>query len=257
MSKIFLSHNSSDKPFVRKIAADLRKYGHTVWVDEAEINIGDSLIGKIREGLDSVDYVAVVLSESSLKSEWVQKEIEIASNREIEEKKVVVLPIIVEQVELPGFLKGKFYGDFTKSEEYQDKLQLLLRSLGTDQKIISEDEDELDSLRAELKEIKLIAERHKKELDQITNYSLRKKSKKLREAIEKENAQHPEYEPINNVYAFEIGKSEIPITLGYMQWVLAKIQREGSHQLEWVLEAENKWDEAIRMLEAYSDMINQ
>ena len=107
MSKIFLSHTSSDKPFVRKLAADLRNNGHTVWIDEAEINIGDSLIGKIREGLDNVDYVAAVLSKKSIKSEWVIRELDIASNREIKEKKVIVLPILIEEVELPGFLNEK------------------------------------------------------------------------------------------------------------------------------------------------------
>lgn len=78
MSKVFLSHTRIDKPFVRKLAADLRNHGHTVWIDEAEINIGDTLIGKIREGLDSVDYVAVILSKASIQSEWVRKELEIA-----------------------------------------------------------------------------------------------------------------------------------------------------------------------------------
>ena len=51
MSSIFLSHNSKDKPFVRKLADDLRKKGHYVWVDEAEIKVGDSLIGKLRREL--------------------------------------------------------------------------------------------------------------------------------------------------------------------------------------------------------------
>lgn len=107
MSKIFLSHTSSDKPFVRKLAADLRNNGHTVWIDEAEINIGDTLIGKIREGLDSVDYVAAVLSNASIQSELVKKELEIASNKEIKQKKIIILPLIIENVEMPGFLEGK------------------------------------------------------------------------------------------------------------------------------------------------------
>ena len=47
MSSIFLSHNSVDKPFVRKLANDLRRRGHYAWVDEAEIKVGDSLIDKI------------------------------------------------------------------------------------------------------------------------------------------------------------------------------------------------------------------
>ena len=105
MSSIFLSHNSKDKPFVRRLADDLRKEGFYVWVDEAEIKLGDSLIEKIREGLDKMEYVGVVLSKNSINSEWVKKEIDIAMNQEIEGKRVKVLPIMLEQVEPPYFLK--------------------------------------------------------------------------------------------------------------------------------------------------------
>ena len=38
---IFLSHNSKDKPFVRKLAERLKRHGVSVWLDEAELNIGD------------------------------------------------------------------------------------------------------------------------------------------------------------------------------------------------------------------------
>jgi hypothetical protein len=69
MSSIFLCHSHSDKSFARRIAADLRASGHSVWIDEAEIDIGDSLVGKIREGLDQVDFVAAILSSTSIESE--------------------------------------------------------------------------------------------------------------------------------------------------------------------------------------------
>lgn len=256
MSKIFLSHTSADKPFVRKLATDLRRFGHTVWIDEAEINIGDSLIGKIRDGLDTVDYVAVVLSEASIGSKWVQKEIEIASNREIEEKRVVVLPIVIQQVELPGFLKGKFYGDFSDEAEYEDKLNLLLRSLGDSNKIIKEASEELIQLKAQLDEAKSIAQKHKKQYEKVQEYSLLNKNEKLKAAILKENERTPQYAPINNVYAFSIGGSNIPITLGYLLFIIQKIKMRGGHVIEYLLEEEDKWDIALKMLEAYSDMIN-
>jgi hypothetical protein len=47
MSSIFLSHNHADKPFVRRLAQDLQAAGARVWLDEAEMLIGDSLIKKI------------------------------------------------------------------------------------------------------------------------------------------------------------------------------------------------------------------
>ena len=78
MTSIFLSHNSQDKPFVRRLARDLDVHGVKCWIDEAEIKVGDSLIEKIRQGLDSMSYVAVVLSPDSVNSAWVQKEIDVA-----------------------------------------------------------------------------------------------------------------------------------------------------------------------------------
>jgi len=127
---IFLSHSSKDKFFVRTLADHLRSYGIKVWIDEAEINIGDSLIEKIGRAIESTDYVGVVLSHNSINSEWVQRELQIALQKEIKGKKVVVLPILIEAIELPPFLKDKLYADFTNSEKYENELPKLLRALG-------------------------------------------------------------------------------------------------------------------------------
>lgn len=127
---IFLSHNSNDKPFVRKLAADLESHGIRCWIDEAEIKIGDSLVQKIREGIDAVDYMAVVLTNNSINSPWVQREIDVSINKEILGKNIKVLPLMLEQCELPGFLLGKFYADFTTTDKYPETLKRLIQSLG-------------------------------------------------------------------------------------------------------------------------------
>lgn len=253
MSSIFLSHTKIDKPFVRKLANDLRANGHTVWIDEAEINIGDSLIGKIRDGLDSVDYVAVVLSKASIESTWVQKELEIASNREIKEKKKVVLPIKIEDVPLPGFLEGKFFGDFSNPSEYDAKLTLLLRSLG-DSITVTKTKEELQQIIEELDLAKKVIKQHENKFAKITEYTLSTKSETIQKEVAKENNQYPEYAPINNVYAFEV--LDNPVTLGYLLHALRKASIKGSHPLEIAFTMDKKWEEAKRMLEAYSEMIN-
>lgn len=128
--KIFLSHNALDKPFVRRLALDLENQGIACWLDEAEIKIGDSLIEKIREGIDKVDYVAVILSPNSIASAWVQREVDVAMNLEILERKIKVLPIMYKQCHPPSFLPGKRYADFTKEENYEASLENLVRSVG-------------------------------------------------------------------------------------------------------------------------------
>lgn len=130
MTSVFLSHNSQDKPFVRRLANDLDAHGVKCWIDEAEIKVGDSLIEKIRQGLDSMSYVAVVLSPNSVNSAWVQKEVDVAMNQEILGRQVKVLPLLYRKCDLPGFLLGKKYADFTKDERYEVALEDFVRSIG-------------------------------------------------------------------------------------------------------------------------------
>lgn len=127
---IFLSHNHADKPFVRKLKSSLEQHGvQEVWLDEAEIQIGDSFAKKIEDGLERTKYVAVVLSPDSIKSNWVGKELEVAMTREVKSGEVVVLPILYKKCKLPQFLEGKVYADFTTSLSYEESLRKLLRRL--------------------------------------------------------------------------------------------------------------------------------
>lgn len=127
---IFLSHTSADNEFVQRLASDLASAGAKVWVDEAELDIGDSLIDKISTGINDMDYLAVVLSIASVSSEWVRREVEVALNREIKNKKIIVLPLLYQKCSIPSFLVGKVYADFTEPGNYSSSLFLLLRRLG-------------------------------------------------------------------------------------------------------------------------------
>lgn len=127
---VFLSHTAADKDFVRKLARDLDNHGVKYWLDEAQIKVGESLIEKIRNGLDEVDYVAVILSPSSIASSWVQREVDVAMNQEIDGKQVKVLPIMYRHCQLPGFLLGKLYADFTDESKYTVAFKRLVESIG-------------------------------------------------------------------------------------------------------------------------------
>ncbi len=129
--RVFLSHNWNDRGIARKLAKDLNDRGIGTWLDEAEIKIGDSLIEKIRAGIDTVEYLLVLLSDASVNSEWVKKEVDIAMNQEIEGKKVKVLPVLLESCDLPGFLKGKLYADLRTEENYETVLRQIEERLHT------------------------------------------------------------------------------------------------------------------------------
>lgn len=131
-SSVFFSHTHLDKPFVRRIGADLAALGARVWIDEAELNVGDSLVGKIAAAIDEMEFLAVVLSPAAVASAWVQQELEQAMVSQLAAKKVKTLPLLYRACELPGFLRGKLYADFTEAHRYDESLGRVARTIGLD-----------------------------------------------------------------------------------------------------------------------------
>ncbi len=132
MKSIFLSYSHADQHFVRRLAADLGRHNVPVWVDEGEMMVGDSLLRKIAEGIDEVDFVGAVISASSVESPWVQKELEMAMTQEIKGRRVKVLPLRLDDCVVPSYLDGKIYADFRDHRHYDAALSEILRPLGAE-----------------------------------------------------------------------------------------------------------------------------
>lgn len=71
---VFLSHNSKDKPRVRRLAERLRAAGLRVWFDEWAIKAGDDIYLAIERGLEAARVQVLCLSPAALGSEWVALE---------------------------------------------------------------------------------------------------------------------------------------------------------------------------------------
>ncbi|MEA2095961.1 MAG: toll/interleukin-1 receptor domain-containing protein [Candidatus Cloacimonadota bacterium] len=132
MRTVFLSHSSIDKPAVRRISHSLESHGISVWLDEAEINVGDSLFQKIADAIESIDFVIAVISSSSVTSKWVQKELQLAMTKEILDQQVTVLPLVIDSCKIPFFISDKCYADFRDPETYDDSVEKLVRAILSD-----------------------------------------------------------------------------------------------------------------------------
>lgn len=118
MPSIFLSHTSIDKPFVEKLARDLKRIGINVWFDKWEIKIGDSITWKIEEGIRENEFLGIVLSPEALNSEWVKSELGAAWVKQMQTKKVFVLPIYYRDCNIPYFLADRRFADFRNNYEH-------------------------------------------------------------------------------------------------------------------------------------------
>jgi hypothetical protein len=124
---VFISYSHSDKDFVNKLAAQLAKNRIHIWVDTWELRVGDSLLSKIQQAIQQASALLVVLSKASTASEWCKKELNAGLIRELEEKRVVVLPLLLEECDIPIFLRDKLFADFRSN--YDDGFRKVLEAV--------------------------------------------------------------------------------------------------------------------------------
>jgi hypothetical protein len=105
--KAFLCHSSEDKVLAERLARDLAAAGVDVWFDKWEIRPGDSLRRKIDAGIESATFFFALLTPSSLRSEWVQTELDAAMVQRIAGKfKIVPIVHEIENHQMPPTLAG-------------------------------------------------------------------------------------------------------------------------------------------------------
>lgn len=90
---VFISHASEDKvEVVRPLAYALQNLGLTVWYDEFEIKIGDSLRRKIDKGLANSHFGIVVLSKDFIRKGWTNYELDGIITKAVSGEQII-LPI--------------------------------------------------------------------------------------------------------------------------------------------------------------------
>lgn len=124
MNSVFISYSRKNREFASRIAFDLKSRGLNVWFAQWGLKVGESLTKKIGDAVQSQDYLIIVLSKVSVKSEWVMKELSVGLIKELDERRVVVLPIIIEDCDIPPLLSDKVYADFRG--DYSSGLDTLL-----------------------------------------------------------------------------------------------------------------------------------
>jgi hypothetical protein len=123
--KVFISHSSQDKPFVRRMIDELVGQNVGLWFDEQSLDVGDSFVEGISKGLTEADYVLIVLSVHSVASRWLNEELSAVLMEEAFGRRITVLPVVIDDCEIPPLLRHRKYADFRL--DFDDGLESLLR----------------------------------------------------------------------------------------------------------------------------------
>jgi hypothetical protein len=135
----FISYSSMDANFAAKLHADLESNGVRCWYAPEDIKIGEQFRQKIHDAIRDYDKLLLVLSEQSVRSNWVQDEVEACFEREQRQQRQMLFPIRLdgavmdtEQAWAATIRRRWHIGDFTRWHEptsYNEALERLLRDL--------------------------------------------------------------------------------------------------------------------------------
>ncbi|HEY6551314.1 MAG TPA: toll/interleukin-1 receptor domain-containing protein [Solirubrobacterales bacterium] len=91
---IFISYASEDRDaLARPLAEQLRNRGWSVWFDEFELVMGDSLRKSIDRGLAEAKFGLVILSPDFFAKQWPQRELDGLTTREQNNASKIILPV--------------------------------------------------------------------------------------------------------------------------------------------------------------------
>lgn len=108
---VFVSHASGDARVASRVAMGLKAFDYDTWYDDWELLPGDSIIERIEAAISEADVLLVLLSRSSVDSKWVRRELSTGLARQLSGKGVMVIPVVVEDCEIPDILADTKYVD--------------------------------------------------------------------------------------------------------------------------------------------------
>jgi len=95
MKEVFISYSTADKALAEQLSLELDQLGVTFWRDEIQIGWGELINEKVAKGVSEANFVVVIITDNSMRSEWVRKEVNIALHREAQDGKNTLLPYVL------------------------------------------------------------------------------------------------------------------------------------------------------------------
>ena len=135
----FISYSSKDQSFAQRLYTDLQNKGIRCWFAPENVRVGEKIRSSIDKSIRHYDKLLVIVSQHSIASKWVQREIEIALKKEDKEEQTVLFPIRLDDSIMTSnaswatsIRNTKHIADFrywSNDDEYQKALSRLIRDL--------------------------------------------------------------------------------------------------------------------------------
>lgn len=105
MAKIYISYNHADRELAIQISSGLKAQGHQITLDVESLAPGQDWRAALSEGLKASEVFVALLTESSLKSQFVLSEIGAAQAYMESTGRLLLIPVIADQIEIPPIVR--------------------------------------------------------------------------------------------------------------------------------------------------------
>jgi adenylate cyclase len=128
LAEVFVSYSRDDEDRVLAVAAKLRAFGVSLWIDQGALDAASLWSEQIVNALDSAKVLLLMVTESAVHSDNVAKEVMLVS-----ERKGHILPVHLEPTVIPPTLKYQLAGiqhiEYFKSGDADAGAKAILRAL--------------------------------------------------------------------------------------------------------------------------------
>ena len=121
----FISHSTKDHDFSDRLYADLQNKGVRCWFAPHDMPIGGRIVDEIDTAIRLRDKLLLILSEHSIKSDWVEDEVSKAFEEERKRSEIVLFPVRLDDAvfdtDEPRAAKlraQRHIGDFTRWKDH-------------------------------------------------------------------------------------------------------------------------------------------
>ncbi len=135
----FISYTESDREIADRIHSELQVNNVRCWFAPQDMKIGEAIRSTINEAIRVRDKLVLIMSEESIASGWVKKEVKLALAEEEKREKTVLFPIRLDDAVFDctdrwanDIQRERHIGDFTDwkdHDSYKAAFERLLRDL--------------------------------------------------------------------------------------------------------------------------------
>ncbi|MCI0418051.1 MAG: toll/interleukin-1 receptor domain-containing protein, partial [Acidobacteria bacterium] len=128
MSRVFLSYSTKNADVAQKITQDLRDRGIDIYYADLDMALGAAILEELHAKIAQSDCFLLLLSEHSVRSNWVEREVSFALTQQSAQR-LQIVPVMVSQCELPGSISHIKYIDLVAG--YEQGLDAIVKSILT------------------------------------------------------------------------------------------------------------------------------